>query len=102
MNWISIAAWAAFTSLLAAPLQKSKPEIREIIATGCVRKGAEAVCLLLKTLDGKTYNILADPIPVPGTVIVIDGKPHQGSTTCKQGIAIDVTRWESTGEKCVP
>ena len=109
MKPISIPALAALTTILAAFAQspaaaeKRKREIREVIATGCVRKGAEANCLLLKTLDGKTtYNIVADPAPEPGTVITIDGKPHEGPTTCKQGIAIDVTKWESTGETCVP
>ncbi len=109
MRFICIPALAALTAITAAlgqtpmPAQKSKREIREVIATGCVRRGGEDGCLLLKTLDGKTtYSIFADPAPEPGTVITIDGKPHEGRSTCKQGIAIDVTKWESTGEKCVP
>lgn len=78
-----------------------KKEVRAIRATGCVIKAVEGGCLLLRTLDGKTtYNILANPQPEVGTVITIDAKPHTGPTACMQGIPVDVTSWESTGEKC--
>jgi hypothetical protein len=108
MKLISIPALAALASIVGAFAQSNKPgpshksEIREVKATGCTIQAAEAGCLLLKTLDGKnTYNIFAeDPKPDEGIVIIIEGKPHQGATACKQGIALDVTRWESTGEKC--
>ena len=109
MKVISIPALAALTVVLGAfaqttkPAPKRKPEIQEVKATGCTVQAAEAGCLLLKTLDGKTtYNIFTeDPTPATGIVIIIEGKPHPGTTTCKQGIALDVTRWESTGEKCL-
>lgn len=98
MRLILIVALTALTTAASKP----KPEIREIIATGCVVQSAQADCLLLTTLDGKTtYDIVADPIPEAGTVITIQGKPHQGARTCKQGIAVDVTKWEATGERCV-
>jgi hypothetical protein len=109
MKLISIPALAAFATILGAFAQSTKPapkpkaEIQEVKATGCTIQSADAKCLLLKTLDGKTtYNIFTeDPTPSTGIVIIIDGKPHAGSTACKQGIALDVTRWESTGEKCL-
>jgi hypothetical protein len=85
----------------AETAQNRKREIREMKATGCVRKAGEGGCLLLRTLDGKTtYNIFASPQPDPGIVITIEGKQHSGPTTCMQGIPIDVTKWEETGEKC--
>jgi hypothetical protein len=111
MKLISFPALAAFAVIAGAfaqttkPAPKRKPEIKEVKATGCTVQAAETGCLLLKTLDGKTtYNIFtADPTPTPATgiVIIVDGKPHQGTSTCKQGIALDVTQWESTGEKCL-
>jgi hypothetical protein len=86
---------------LQAPGQDQKKEVVEVKATGCVRKGVEAGCLLLKTLDGKaTYNIIASPHPDPGTVVTIIGKPHKGPTVCMQGVPIEVTDWEETGETC--
>ena len=103
---VSISILAALaTSLLAQdkPAPDRKSEIREIRATGCVARTPQTRCLLLKTLDGKTtYNIVSvDPTPEPGFVITIDAKPHAGSSDCNQGIAVDVSRWQSTGEKCV-
>lgn len=83
--------------------RKTKREIREVKATGCVRKGVEGGCLLLKTLDGRTtYNIFANPSPEPDIVITIEGTQFQGVTSCQQGIPITVTKWEATGEKCRP
>lgn len=96
----------AVVSLSAALAQAPKPappktEIREIKAIGCVRKATAARCLLLVTLDGeRTYSFVAAPKPDLGTIVTIQGSPHQGSAVCRQGIQIDVTDWEPTGEKC--
>ena len=91
-------------ALLAITLmaqQKPKVEIREIRATGCVRQASEGHCLLLQTLDGgTTYTFMAAPKPELGTVITIQGKAHEGPSACKQGIAIDVTDWEPTDQRC--
>jgi hypothetical protein len=90
--------------LLAVTLmaqQKPKVEISEIKATGCVQQAEGSHCLLLHTLDGgTTYTFLASPQPELGAVITITGKPHQGRSACKQGIPIDITDWEPTGEMC--
>jgi len=87
-------------AVLPAFGQNKKNEVVEIKATGCVRRGVEG-CILLKTLDGKTtYNLIASPHPEPGTVVTIIGKPHKGPTACMQGIPVDVTDWEETGETC--
>jgi hypothetical protein len=82
--------------------QKPKIEIREIRATGCVRRAPDSQCLLLETLDGgTTYSFMAAPKPELDSVITIQGKSHQGRSACKQGIPMDVADWEPTGEKCV-
>jgi hypothetical protein len=92
----------ALLSMLLMAQQKSKVEIREIIATGCVRQAPQNHCLLLETLDGTTtYTFLAAPQPELGTVITIQGKSHAGRSACKQGIPIDITDWEPTAGKCV-
>ena len=84
-----------------APQRKSKPQVREIRATGCVRKTRNG-CLLLRTLDGETtYTFRAAPAPDDGIVITIQATPHNGSGPCKQGIAVDVSDWEPTGEQCI-
>ena len=103
-NIFILAALAAILPVFGqAPekVQEKKKEIREIKAIGCVRRGVEGGCLLLKTLDGKTtYNIFANPRPDVGIVIEIDGTDFQGMTTCMEGIPVKVTKWEATGEKC--
>jgi hypothetical protein len=81
--------------------QKSKLEITEVRATGCVRRAPESQCLLLQTLDGSTtYSFIAAPKPELNTVITIQGKSHQGRSACKQGIALDIIDWEPTDQKC--
>jgi hypothetical protein len=92
----------ALVSVLLMAQQKPKAEIQEIKATGCVRQAPQSHCLVLETLDGgSTYTFLAAPKPDLGSVITIQGKPHQGRSACKQGIAIDITDWEPTGDRCV-
>jgi hypothetical protein len=82
-------------------MPQPKTEIREIKATGCIRKAATAGCLLLVTLSGETtYSFVATPKPDIGTVVTIQGKPHRGSPICKQGIEVEVTDWEPTGDQC--
>lgn len=85
------------------PPAAPKPHIDSVIATGCVAKVADPPCLLLKTLDGKNVYVIAsaDTVPQAGSVITLEGKPHHGRSTCKQGLALDVSKWESTGEECV-
>jgi hypothetical protein len=92
----------ALVSMFLMAQQKPKAEIREVKATGCVRQAPQSHCLLLETLDGgTTYTFLAAPQPELGTVITIQGKAHQGRSACKQGISIDITDWEPTGDRCV-
>jgi hypothetical protein len=94
---------ALLASILPAQDKKQdkKKEIRQVMATGCVRQGVEGGCLLLKTLDGETtYNIFANPRPEVGTVITIEGTDFRGVTACMEGIPITVTKWEATGETC--
>ena len=93
---------AGSTGLPQAPNSqpKRKAEIREIRATGCVRKMANG-CLVLKTLDGSsTYTFLAAPKPDSGTVITIQGTPHTGASQCRQGMPLDLSDWEPTDQQC--
>ena len=101
--FLPLAVVSLSTTLAQAPQpsQRPKAEIREIKAIGCVRKAAAARCLLLVTLDGETtYSFIAAPKPELDTIVTIQGSPHQGPAVCKQGIQIDVTDWEPTGDKC--
>jgi hypothetical protein len=92
----------ALLSTFLMAQQKPKVQIQEIRATGCVRRAVESQCLVLETLDGSTtYTyVAAAPKPELNAVITLLGKSHPGRSACKQGIPIDVTDWEPTGEKC--
>ena len=99
---VAIVSLSATLAQAPKPAPPPKTEIREIKAIGCVRKATAARCLLLVTLDGETtYSFIAAPKPELGTIITIQGNSHQGSAVCKQGIQIDVTDWEPTGDKCI-
>jgi len=96
------AAGALASALAQAPKSppNRKPQIEEVRATGCVRIARDG-CVLLRTLDGKTtYTFQIAPKPDDGVVITIQGTAHQGASQCKQGLVIDVTDWEPTGEMC--
>src|ERR1700691_4413300 len=92
----------ALLSTFLMAQQKPKVQIQEIRATGCVRRAVESQCLVLETLDGSTtYTyVAAAPKPELNAVITLLGQSHTGRSACKQGIPIDVTDWEPTGEKC--
>jgi hypothetical protein len=98
---ISLALGALTLALAQAPKDSRKPQVREVRATGCVRILRDG-CILLKTLDGKTtYTFRAAPQPDTGEIVTVQGTAHQGNSQCKQGVAIDVTDWEPTGDSCI-
>jgi hypothetical protein len=101
-KFFAVALFVAAIGHPQAPNQAPpKAQIREVRATGCVRK-AQNGCLLLKTLDGKnTYTFMAAPKPDEGTIVTIQGTSHTGRSACRQGIPIDVTDWEPTDQTCV-
>jgi predicted metal-binding protein len=102
MRLIRILGAGAFAVALAqTPKPAPKRELREVRATGCIRI-AQNGCVVLKTLDGNTtYTFQAAPKPEAGAVVTIQGTAHAGTSPCKQGIVLDVTDWEPTGEMCV-
>ncbi|MBZ5609390.1 MAG: hypothetical protein LAP38_14090 [Acidobacteriia bacterium] len=98
---LSTGVFAAALAQAPKPAPKRKPQIREVKATGCIQKLRNG-CLLLKTLDGQTtYSFQASPQPDAGSVVTIQGTPHDGPGPCNQGLALDVTDWQPTGEQCV-
>jgi len=102
MKLLRLLAAAGVLTCVWAQSPSRKPQIEEVRATGCVRVARDG-CVQLQTLDGKTtYSFEAAPKPDAGIVITIQGTAHHGATNCKQGIVIDVTDWEPTGEMCTP
>jgi len=106
MNLIPTVFLLLVTLLISAPIlaaeDDSSPEPRTIHAAGCVERGIEAGCLVLK--DSKTstaYNLFfAGTSPQPHTAISFDGTLHSGKTICMEGTAVDVTKWEPIRIEC--
>lgn len=97
MRKLLIAGLFSLTLMPAAVLADEPIKV-----TGCVAKGVEAGCLLLRTLTGKAYNITAaKPTPTPGTYGEVDGVLKSGVlTTCMQGAVIDPANWTLKGKLC--
>jgi hypothetical protein len=67
-----------------------------IHAQGCVQRGVEAGCLLVKdTESGKLYMLLikGQGRPAFGAGIEFSGAPFHGITACMQGMAVEVSHW---------
>jgi len=81
--------------------ETTKPAV--IRGSGCVSKGVETSCLVLKdTKTGDSYNLMfGDHAASPGTAIRFQATPHEGMTTCMQGKAVNVSKWKKLKDvKC--
>jgi hypothetical protein len=69
--------------------------------SGCLRKGTEANCIILETLDKKAYSLHGDSLPPLGEKLVVEvkGKPG-GVSTCNEGTPFQVTSWNLTKKRC--
>lgn len=82
-----------FAAAAAGAAAQQPPAV--VHGEGCVERGVEMRCLIVKDIkSGKTYNLIAkEPRPMVGAGIVFTAVPHEGVTDCMQGIPIVVTRW---------
>ncbi len=96
MKRIVLAGAALALAIVAVPSGAAPaPQSKIVHAEGCVEPGVEARCLMVKDLkSGVLYNVfIKDPKPSIGDGIEFTGVPHNGLTTCMQGIALDVSDW---------
>jgi hypothetical protein len=76
-------------------------EPAKVKATGCVEKGVEPGCLILRTITFQTYDIsAARPKPMPGTYGEVNGRIKSGFSHCMQGPIVDPARWTKKGKIC--
>ena len=75
---------------------------KTIAASGCVKAGVEAGCLVLTDFKTKKlYNLFfTGDKPAIDTAIHFTGTAHDGPTTCMQGQAVDVKKWTPLKRKC--
>src|SRR5579872_6824420 len=84
------------------PKQTAEDSNRFVKATGCVKPGVEASCLVLFDLKThKTYNLFfTGDKPQIDTVIEFEGMLHDGTTICMQGAPVNVKKWTPLKVKC--
>ena len=101
---VAVILVAAAASISAqAPSPKTAPV--PVHGQGCVANGAGPACLLVKdTGSGVLYNLLIGGArPQVGEGIEFTGIPHEGPTTCMQGVPVKVTQWSRKDSiKCAP
>ncbi len=90
------------TSAAVAADQPKSGAPDTVAGAGCISKGVEAGCLILKDLNQKTeYTVFfKGKGPVIDTAISFQGQLHSGMTTCMQGTAVDVTKWHQIKLHC--
>ncbi len=85
------------------PGENKSPSTETLKASGCVKPGVEAGCLILVGLkDKKTYNLFfsSGKKPAVGTAISFQGRKHDGPTICMEGTPVRVTSWTPLKMKC--
>jgi hypothetical protein len=88
---------AAFAVGFAATSFADEP----IKVKGCALKGVEAGCIVLRAVNGKTYNITAAvPAPTLGTFGEIEGNLWSGMDFCQQGAIIRPAKWTEKSKVC--
>jgi len=75
---------------------------KTVSGAGCVRAGVEAGCFVLTdTKTNKLYNLFFTGKPPDLNVAIrFDGEIHSGPTTCMQGTAVDVKKWQPIRMYC--
>src|ERR1700724_3696571 len=109
MTCVRTACVVALTVAVLAPglpaADATKPPAnKKITITGCVTRGVEAGCLIVKDKKtNKTYNVFfKDKTPSLDTAIRATGTKHNAPTTCMQGVPVDVTKWTELRMHCPP
>ncbi len=102
---IVVVAAVSLAAQTPKPAQPPKTAPIPVHAQGCVASGVEAACLVVKdTGSGIVYNLLIRGArPQVGEGIEFTGVPHDGPTSCMQGVAVNVTQWSRKDSiKCMP
>ena len=90
------------TAIQAQSRRRRSTRAKTITASGCVKAGVEAGCLVLT--DPKTnvmYQLsFKGRKPAVGAAIRFTGTAHGGITICMQGIGVSVKSWTRTKMKC--
>lgn len=97
-------AIAVVLAVFPAPLAAQTPDESRPSPTtlmGCVSKGVEAGCIILKTSDGKTYSLHGKDLPTldKGLGVTAKGKTG-GADHCMQSTVFQVSSWDWNKMSC--
>lgn len=97
-----MAACLSGSALGAGAETNAKSTPKQIIVTGCLERGVEAGCFILRDLKSKkVYNTLfKDGAPDGALAIRATGTLHKGPTICMQGIALDISKVVELRMRC--
>ena len=97
-----LALMAAFS--VPADAQPSAPPAvqQRIILTGCPYAGVTANCLMIKSSEGRVYNITSiSPRPRPlDRMIRLRGTVTDKVSMCNEGIVLERIRWTRIRQQC--
>ena len=88
----------------AQPAQPAQPAGQPVNVLGCVSKGVEVGCLIIKDrATGKTYQINAAkpaPDPAQNLVVRLKGRTTSMMDFCQQGPVLADISWSYTKMQC--
>jgi hypothetical protein len=87
----------------AVTVASPQGEERAVKVVGCVEKGVEGGCVMLRGEDGKKYNLIGAKRPPLGIYAEVEGAPRPGTPTiCMEGEPLEVREWRQLREACAP
>ncbi len=94
----------AAMGLAACTASPPAPAPGAVAVEGCPVPGVETGCLMLRTGDGRLYDITAAAAPpVPdGRTIRLTGRASDEMSFCMQGTRLADIAWSYTGGTCPP
>ena len=99
----AVTAALALTALLPAVPAVSEPGApQRVIITGCPYAGVTSNCLMIKTSEGKVYNITSmTPRPrAMDRMIRLRGTVTDKVSMCNEGVVLDRIRWTRVRQQC--
>ena len=99
---LTLSAAAAVTAVSSVQVAAQPGVQQRVIITGCPYAGVTANCLMIKSSEGRVYNI-SSMTPRPRAMdrmIRLRGTVTDKLSMCNQGVVLDRIRWTRTRQKC--
>jgi len=96
------AAALALPAVLSTQVVAQPSAQQRVIMTGCPYAGVTANCLMIKSSEGRVYNITSITPRPRGTdrMIRLRGTVTDKLSVCNEGIVLDRIRWTRVRQQC--